>query len=62
MITKEQLAFQESLAFEVWMRETVRTIHYADNNQMSDAYNRVMNNYLEVKIYESTERKRDGIN
>jgi hypothetical protein len=61
-MTKEQLAFQESLAFEVWMRETVKTIHYADNNKMSDAYNRVMNNYLEVKIYESTERKRDGIN
>jgi hypothetical protein len=61
-MTKEQLAFQEASAFEVWMRETVRTIHYADNNQMSEAYNRVMNNYLEVKIYESTERKRDGIN
>jgi hypothetical protein len=57
-MTKEQLAFQESLAFEVWMRETVKTIHYADNNKMSDAYNRVMNNYLEVKIYESTESKR----
>jgi len=61
-MTKEKLAFQEALAFETWMRETVKTIHYADNNKMSDAYNRVMNNYLEVKIYESTERKRDGIN
>jgi hypothetical protein len=59
-MTKEQLAFQEASAFEVWMRETVRTIHYADNRQMSDAYNRVINNYLEVKIYESTERKRNG--
>ena len=61
-MTKEQLAFQEASAFEVWMRETVRTIHYADNTQMSEAYNRVINNYLEVKIYESAERKRDGIN
>lgn len=61
-MTKEQLAFQEASAFEVWMRETVRTIHYADNHQMSEAYNRVINNYLEVKIYESAERKRDGIN
>lgn len=61
-MTKEQLAFQEASAFEVWMRETVRTIHYADNTQMSEAYNRVINNYLEVKIYESVERKRDGIN
>lgn len=57
-MTKEQLAFQEASAFEVWMRETVRTIHYADDRQMSEAYNRVINNYLEVKIYESTERKR----
>lgn len=57
-MTEEKLAFQEALAFEVWMRETVRTIHYANNEKMSEAYNRVMNNYLEVKIYESTERKR----
>ena len=61
-MTKEQLAFQEALAFEVWMRKTVRTIHYADNRQMSEAYNRVINNYLEVKIYESTERERNGTN
>jgi hypothetical protein len=57
-MTKEQLAFQEASAFEVWMRETVRTIHYADNNQMSEAYNRVINNYLEIKIYENIEPKR----
>ena len=57
-MTKEQLAFQEASAFEVWMRETVRTIHYADDRQMSEAYNRVINNYLEVKLYESTERER----
>ena len=58
-MTKEKLAFQEALAFEVWMRETVRTIHYANNEKMSEAYNRVMNNYLNIKIYESTDRKRD---
>ena len=57
-MTKEKLAFQEALAFEVWMRETVRTIHYADNEKMSNAYNRVMNNYLEIRIYENTESKR----
>jgi hypothetical protein len=61
-MTKEQLAFQEASAFEVWMRETVRTIHYADDRQMSEAYNRVINNYLEVKLYESTERERNGTN
>jgi hypothetical protein len=58
-MTKERLAHQEALAFEVWMRETVRTIHYANNEKMSEAYNRVMNNYLNIKIYESTDRKRD---
>lgn len=57
-MTEEQLAFQEASAFEVWMRETVRTIHYADNTQMSEAYNRVISNYLEVKIYESIESRR----
>ena len=57
-MTKEQLAFQEASAFEVWMRETVRTIHYADNSQMSEAYNRVINNYLEIKVYENINPKR----
>jgi hypothetical protein len=57
-MTKERLAHQEALAFEVWMRETVRTIHYANNEKMSEAYNRVMNNYLEIKVYESTKPKR----
>ncbi len=61
-MTKEKLAFQEASAFEVWMRETVRTIHYADNNQMSEAYNRVINNYLEIKVYENIERERNGVN
>ena len=55
-MTKERLALQEASAFEVWMRETVRTIHYADNEKMSEAYNRVMDNYLEIKIYESAKR------
>ena len=52
-MTKEQLAHQEALAFESWMRETVKTIHYADNSRMSEAYTRVISNYLEVKIYEN---------
>jgi hypothetical protein len=57
-MTKERLAHQEAMAFEVWMRETVKTVHYADNNKMADAYDRVFNNYLEIKVYESIKRKR----
>jgi effector-binding domain-containing protein len=58
-MTKEKLAFQEALAFEVWMRETVKTIHYANHDKMSEAYNRVVNNYLELKVYESIKPKRN---
>jgi hypothetical protein len=57
-MTEEKLAFQEAKAFEVWMRETVRTIHYANNEKMSEAYNRVINNYLEIKVYENIKSKR----
>jgi hypothetical protein len=57
-MTKEKLAFQEALAFEVWMRETVKTVHYADNDKMAEAYNRVFNNTLELTIYDSTNKKR----
>ena len=38
-MTNEQLAFQETQAFEVWMRDTVKSIHYANNGLMTDAYN-----------------------
>lgn len=55
-MTKEQLAFQEALAFEVWMRDTVKTIHYADNDKMAQAYERVYNNDLEIRTYESFKR------
>lgn len=57
-ITKEKLAHQEALAFEVWMRETVKTVHYADNEKMAEAYDRVFNNTLELIIYESPNKKR----
>jgi hypothetical protein len=57
-MSKEQLAFQEALAFEVWMREIVKTVHYADNNKMADAYKRVFNNALEIAIYENIKSKR----
>lgn len=57
-MTKERLAHQEALAFEVWMREIVKTVHYADNEKMADAYDRVFNNYLEIKVYENIKRKR----
>jgi hypothetical protein len=57
-----KLAFKEAVSFEVWMRDTVKSIHYANNMEMSEAYQRVMNNYLEVKIHESTERRGNSIN
>jgi hypothetical protein len=57
-MTKEKLAHQEALASEVWMRETVKTVHYADNEKMAEAYNRVFNNSLEITIYETTNKKR----
>jgi meiotically up-regulated gene 157 (Mug157) protein len=57
-MTKEKLAFQEALAFEVWMRDTVRSVHYADNNKMAEAYDRVFNNTLELTIYEKSNKER----
>ena len=57
-MTKEKLAFQEVKAFEVWMRDTVKSIHYANNELMVEAYDRVFNNNLETIIYENIERER----
>jgi hypothetical protein len=55
-MTKEKEAFQEALAFEVWMRDIVQSVHYADNTQMASAYDRVFNNNIEIKIYENIKR------
>ena len=57
-MTNEQLAFQESKAFEVWMRDTIKSVHYANNELMASAYNRVFNNSLEIIIYENIKRQR----
>lgn len=52
-MTKNSKAKQEVERFSDWMRDTVRTIHYADHEQMTEAYNRVMNNYLEIRIHDN---------
>jgi hypothetical protein len=57
-MTNEQLAFQEVKAFEIWMRDTVKSVHYANNELMVEAYDRVFNNNLEITIYENIERER----
>jgi len=50
-MTKEKLAHQETLAFEVWMRDTIKTVYYNDNESMCNAYDRVFNNDLELRTY-----------
>ena len=57
-MTNEQLAFQESKAFEIWMRDIVRSVHYANNELMAEAYTRVFNNSLEIIVYENIKRQR----
>ena len=47
-MTEKQLAFKETEAFESWMRETIKSVHYADNDKMAEAYSRVFNNALEI--------------
>ena len=57
-MTNEQLAFQETKAFEIWMRDTVSSVHYANNELMTEAYTRVFNNSLEIIVYENIKRQR----
>lgn len=58
-MTNEQLAFQDAQAFEVWMRDTVRSVHYANNSLMSEAYEKVFNNSLEIIVNENIKRERN---
>lgn len=39
-------AFKEVEKFERWMTNRVKTVHYADDKRMSEAYERVYNNAL----------------
>jgi len=56
-MTVEKLAYQEVKAFEVWMRDMVKTVHYADNRRMAEAYDRVFSNSLEIKIGKTKNKK-----
>lgn len=42
----EKKAIKEMQRFERWMLKRVKTIHYADNERMSEAYRRVYNNMM----------------
>jgi hypothetical protein len=55
-MTKEKLAHQETLAFEAWMRDTIKTVYYADAEGMNNAYDRVFNNDLELSTYANINR------
>lgn len=58
-MTNEQLAFQEVNKFEVWIRETVNSMYYTDDERMEEAYSRVFNNSLELIVYENIKRERN---
>ena len=45
-MTREKKATREMQRFERWILKRVKTIHYADNERMSEAYKRVYNNML----------------
>ena len=59
---KEKEAFKDVMEFETWMRDTIKTVHYADNVEMTKAYDRVFNNSLEIIVYENIKRERNEFN
>jgi len=46
MTSKERKATREMQRFERWLLKRVKTVHYADNERMSEAYQRVYNNAI----------------
>jgi hypothetical protein len=55
-MNKEQLAFEEAVNFDVWMREKVQSIYYPDNEEMTEAHQRVIEHHLELIWYEDISR------
>lgn len=50
---KNKRAEKEMHRFDKWMRTRVKSIHYADNKRMSEAFERVYNNINSTTIKES---------
>ena len=57
---EKRLALKEAESFSDWMRNTVKSIHYANHNGMSNAYNQIINEYLNKNEDESTNRRRSN--
>ena len=43
-----QLAEADTERFSEWMKNKVKSIHYADNLRMTEAYTRVFNNNIKL--------------
>jgi hypothetical protein len=43
---KKKIAQREMTRFDRWMRTKVKSVHYADNKRMSEAYQKVYDNIL----------------
>jgi hypothetical protein len=50
---RNKKAEKEMRRFDRWMRTKVKSIHYADNKRMSEAFERVYNNINGTTIKES---------
>jgi hypothetical protein len=47
-LSKEKLAFKDMEAFDVWLRDHVKSIHYADNQKVSEGFEKVYKNSIEL--------------
>jgi hypothetical protein len=50
---RDKKAEKEMQRFDRWMRTKIKSIHYADNKRMSEAFERVYNNINSTTIKES---------
>mgnify|MGYP001082332063 CR=1 FL=1 len=50
---RDKKAEKEMQRFDKWMRTKIKSIHYADNKRMSEAFERVYNNINSTTIKES---------
>lgn len=47
-MTQEQKGIREMKRFERWMLKRVKTIHYANNEKMREAYQKVYDNAVSI--------------
>lgn len=54
-MANREKAMQEVDRFHVWLRDTIKSVHYANHEKMAEAYARVYKSAMDIQTKHETE-------